>query len=334
MAVVHANRVVATSPAARAGGVRVNMRRREAQGICPGVEVLPRDLAAEARNWEPAVAAVEAFAPGVEVLGPGQLALGSRGPSRYFGGDTALAVRVAAEVEALVARAGISAGEMAHVRTSADGIAGAGTSADGMAGAWTGCCQVGIADGLFSAGLAARLAPVGEPLIVPRDSSRDFLAPVTLRALVDASLETGLPGAAGADFSGLVDLLGRLGLKTLGDFAALPAPSVLGRFGTDGLLVHRLASGLKERAVQGRLPPPDWAVASELDPPADQLQAAVFVGRALAEELQTRLIGSGLVCTRLAIEAETEYGTTLRRSWRPTMAPSVLPPSANGCDGN
>jgi protein ImuB len=57
-------------------------------------------------------------------------------------------------------------------------------------------------------------------------------------------------------------------------------------------------------------------VATELDPPAEQLQAAVFVGRALAEELHDRLIGSGLICTRLAIEAETEYGTTLRRSWR------------------
>jgi protein ImuB len=57
-------------------------------------------------------------------------------------------------------------------------------------------------------------------------------------------------------------------------------------------------------------------VATELDPPAEQMQAAVFVGRALAEQLHDRLLGAGLVCTRLAIEAETEYGTTLRRSWR------------------
>ena len=79
------------------------MRRREAQGRCPDLEVLLRDLPAEARQWEPAVAAVEAFAPGVEVLHPGQLALGSRGPSRYFGGDLALAAKVAAAVEAAVA---------------------------------------------------------------------------------------------------------------------------------------------------------------------------------------------------------------------------------------
>lgn len=314
----------------------MGMRRREAQSRCPGLEVVPQELAAEARNWEPAVAAVEAFAPGVEVLGPGRLALGSRGPSRYFGGDMALAVKVSAAVEAAVA---------------------------GEGGPWAGCCRVGVADGLFAAGLAAArvaarvpaghapaaqmaahragqqapVAPVAKPVVVPRGRSAEFLAPMPLRVLALAGLAglggLGAPagpagpggrnrrgaaqqGAPEAGFADLVDLLGRLGLKTLGDFAALPAPTVLGRFGAGGLLAHRLARGLDERPVRSRLPPPDWVVAAELDPPADQLQAAVFVGRALAEELHGRLTASGLVCTRLAIEAETEHGTTHRRSWR------------------
>ena len=64
VAVVSANQVVATSPAARAAGARAGMRRREAQARCPGLEVLLSDLPAEARWWEPAVAAVETFAPG------------------------------------------------------------------------------------------------------------------------------------------------------------------------------------------------------------------------------------------------------------------------------
>jgi protein ImuB len=272
VAVVSANRVVATSPAARAAGVRVGMRRREAQGRCPDLEVPQRDLPSEARQWEPAVAAVEAFAPGVEVLNPGQLALGARGPSRYFGGDLALAAKVAAAVEALIAAG------------------------------WAGCCKVGVADGLFAAGLAARMAPVGEALVVAKGGNAEFLAPLSVKVLDDRAT--------------LADLLVRLGLKTLGDFAALPAPSVLGRFGPEGLSAHRLARGLAERPVRGRVLPPDWVVAAELDPPADQLQAAAFLGKALADELHDRLAGAGLVCTRLAIEAETEYGTSLRRSWR------------------
>ena len=79
---------------ARAAGARAGMRRREAQARCPGLEVLLRDLPAEARWWEPVVAAVETFAPGAEVLQPGQLALGARGASRYVGGDQALAAKV------------------------------------------------------------------------------------------------------------------------------------------------------------------------------------------------------------------------------------------------
>ena len=42
--VVRANRVVATTPSARAQGVELGMRRREAQGRCPHVEVHERDL--------------------------------------------------------------------------------------------------------------------------------------------------------------------------------------------------------------------------------------------------------------------------------------------------
>ena len=86
VAVIAGNRVVAVSPAARAAGARTGMRRREVQGRCPDLEVVARDMAAEARSWEPALAAVEAFAPGVEVLGPGRLALGARGLSAISGG--------------------------------------------------------------------------------------------------------------------------------------------------------------------------------------------------------------------------------------------------------
>ncbi len=295
VAVIAGNRVVAVSPAARAAGARTGMRRREVQSRCPDLEVVARDMAAEVRSWEPALAAVEAFAPGVEVLGPGRLALGARGPSRYFGGDAPLAAKVAAGIEAVVAGMSFGSGE---------------------AGDWTGCCRVGVADGLFAAALAAQLAPPGQPLVVPREASARFLAPLPVRVLAGAELSTlgELPGTA--DMAALADLLVRLGIKTLGDFAALPAASVLGRFGTDALVAHRLARGLEGRSLQGRLPPPDWMVAADLDPPADQLHAAVFVGRALAEQLHARLVGSGLVCTRLAIEAQTEYGTSLRRSWR------------------
>jgi protein ImuB len=47
IAVIAGNRVVACSQPARAAGVARGMRRREAQGRCPELILLPRDEAAE-----------------------------------------------------------------------------------------------------------------------------------------------------------------------------------------------------------------------------------------------------------------------------------------------
>jgi protein ImuB len=301
VAAVYANRVVATSPGARAAGVRRGMRRRESQAVCPALVVVQRDEALEARTWEPVVAAVEAFAPGAEVTFPGQLAIGTRGPSRYFGGDDALAAKVLDVIEEVV---------------------GAGP----VGRAWAGRCGAGAGDSLFCASVAARLAagagsavaspsgpaPLGRSLIVPAGSAQEFLSPQPLSVL----LWPGTGAYLGEDPAGLVDLLGRLGIKTLAALASLPAPAVLARFGPAGHAAHALARGLAGRPLDIRVPGPDWQVSAEIDPPADQVQAAVFVGRALAEQLHERLSASGLVCTRLAVEAQTEHGTALRRSWR------------------
>lgn len=98
-AVFHANRVIARTPAAARRGVTHGARRRAAQRVCPELEVLAHDPAAEARRFEPVVRAVTELAPRVEVVEPGWLCLAARGPSRYFGGDAALAARLLDLVE-------------------------------------------------------------------------------------------------------------------------------------------------------------------------------------------------------------------------------------------
>lgn len=261
-AVFKANRAVACSPAARAEGVARGVRRREAQARCPHLVVLEHDPARDARVFEPIAAAVEAFAPRVEVVRPGLCAVPTRGPSRYFGGDEALAEEVG---KAVFARSG-------HP------------------------CRVGVADGLFAATLAAR-----QGRIVPAGDVAEFLAPFPVRTL---------------DRPDLADLLARLGIRTLGQFAAVPPKNVLARFGTDGALAHRLARGLDERPPATRTPPPNLIVERELDPPAHRVDTAAFVGKALADELHERLARLGLACTRVAVEAETVQGESLRRLWR------------------
>jgi len=114
----------------------------------------------------------------------------------------------------------------------------------------------------------------------------------------------------------LVDVLQRLGLRTLGDLAALPAQDVLARFGNDGAVAHRLASGFDERPPATRPPSPELAVQAVFDEPAERVDIAAFVGRSLADELHAKLSARGHVCTRLLIVAETEHGERLERLWR------------------
>ena len=66
----------------------------------------------------------------------------------------------------------------------------------------------------------------------------------------------------------LVPLLRRLGVRTLGDFAALPADDVLGRFGAAGAHLHALAAGLDSRAVVPREPPEELDCVVEFEPAA------------------------------------------------------------------
>jgi protein ImuB len=269
-AVFSANRVVACTPAARAHGVRRHQRRREAQARCPELAVLAHDPSRDARVFEPVAAAMEALTPRIELTRPGQLAFPTLGPSRYWGGDQALAER------ALTLAAGALDGGPP--------------------------IRVGVADGPFTAALAARAASPARPvLVVAPGGSAGFLAPLPLTAL---------------DAPELTDVLGRLGLRCLGDLAALTASDVLARFGAQGLTAWHLAAGLDEKPPATEPPPPELTVAAELDPPAEQVGPAAFVARGLAGELYRRLTERGSACTRVVVGAETEHGEVIERVWR------------------
>jgi protein ImuB len=274
VAVVFANRVVACSEAARVEGVECGLRRRQAESRCPGIVMVADDPGRDVRAFEPVVAAVEAFTPGVEIVRPGVCAFVTRGPSRYFGGDASLAAKVARAVDGVLA--GMASGAPR--------------------------CRVGVADGRLAAELAA-LSSRGEPVVVARGGSRAFLADFSV-------------AAATAGDADRADLLVRLGIRTLGDLAALPLPAVLARFGTEGATSCRRARGLDELPLAARTPPPDLAVTAELDPPVDRLETVAFLARSLAEELHLALATRGLAATRVLVEAETEHGEWLARRWR------------------
>ena len=107
-----------------------------------------------------------------------------------------------------------------------------------VAGVTEGCdppvgLKMGVAEGVFAAALASQVGAV-----VPSGGTPAFLAPWPVAELATPALG---------------ELLPRLGLRTLGEFAALEPADVAARFGAAGALRHRLARG-----AEGELP--DWRV--------------------------------------------------------------------------
>lgn len=280
VAVLSANRVVGTSPAARVAGITDGLRRREAQRRCPEVRVVERDVDREARAFGRILATLDAITPRVEIHAPGRCAFPTRGPSRYFGGDEAVAARVRDLVGRLLAER------------------------DG--------CGVGVADGAFAATLAAQrsLARAGSPpVVVAPGRSAEFVAPLPVTSLAS-------PGPIAAE---VIDVIVRLGLRRLGEVAAIPRADLLARFGNDGALAHRLASGDDDRPAHLVAPPADLDQTVELDPPAERVDQVAFVAKSLADRLVAALGSRGLACTRLVVVIEVADGdvpAVIERSWR------------------
>lgn len=272
-AVQDGRRITAVSALARAQGVRRGMRLRAAQECCPDIELLPVDEGRDTREFEPVAVAVETLVAGLEIARPGLVLLPAGGASRYHGSEENLARRL---VETVGERTGHE-------------------------------CQVGIADGILAAVLAARTSQ-----ILPPGASVAHLAPQPLEALLHASTT---PQAV-AEVRELIDLWGRLGLRTLGDLTALAEADVHTRFGAQGRWAHRLARGADLRPPARRRIEADIEVGCVLDPPAERVDIAAFAARSLAEELYTLVLERSVTCGRIRITARTESGTDLVRTWR------------------
>lgn len=276
-ALVHGGVVTACTESARAHGVRVGQRRRLAQGRAPALQMLPHDTAQDERAFLPVLRLIEEHAPGVHLLRPGLAALRSRGISRYHGGEGA----AAAALRRILAAAGYPE------------------------------ARVGVADGMFTAELAARAALAAETdeagadetsgwALVPPGEARAFLAPFPLSVLGEPEL---------------ADLLRRLGITTLGGFAELDEVSVRGRFGEHGARLHALARGADSRPPTPRPPDPQLAREIEFDAPLGQSDQIAFAVRQTADAVMLALADASAVCTEVRIDLTDDDGAVFSRTW-------------------
>jgi protein ImuB len=191
------------SLAAEAFGIHPAMRLGEALSRCPQLTLVPPDPAGVADLWERLLVRLEGIGAAVEPERPGLVCFDASGMLRLHGG-----------IE------GVLRATRGALRTAA---------------------RFGVAPSRFAAVAAATRARARRPEIVagggsssadPRRAARAYLAPLPVALLRARPALAELPEA-----------LERLGVKTLGELAQLPAAALADRFGRLGLNAHELARG-------------------------------------------------------------------------------------------
>ncbi|MGA2009105.1 MAG: hypothetical protein ABSH51_01025 [Solirubrobacteraceae bacterium] len=196
------------SLAAEAFGVQPGMRLGEALARCPELTLVSPDPAGVADLWERLLVRLESIGAAVEPERPGLVCFDARGLLRLHGGI--------------------------------EGVLGAARRALRVP------ARLGVAPSRFAAVAAATRARVRRPEIVAggrrgsgaspeledRERARRYLASLPVALLRARPALADLPVA-----------LERLGVRTLGELAALPTAALADRFGKRGLMAHELACG-------------------------------------------------------------------------------------------
>lgn len=165
--------------------------------------------------------------------------------------------------------------------------------------------RLGIGDDLFTAEQAARTTAVQSWKVVPAGGSASFLRPLPVHVLQ----------GDGPQGRGLVSLLQRLGLHTLGDFADLPGEAVEHRLSTYGARMWRRARGDDPALFAARTPPPELEAEVSFEPALDSVEAITFSVRTTAERFVSQLAHHQLVATGVRVEAESDGVVCSSRAW-------------------
>lgn len=271
-----AARLIAATRLARRSGLRPGMNLSQARALLPKLHVRPRDQECERAAQEAILEVAQSYSPRVEDAEEGTLYLDIRGLDRHFspkgqahsGENTSKKTEYLEEAERSLAR---------DLLARADREAGM--------PAW-----VGIASSKLGARIAAQQPPT--PQIIAPNREALFLAPMPLSRLSPEAV--------------VYETLHRWGIRTIGDFAALPANEVSGRLGSLGHKLHEQARGIDVQPLVPYHPPDVFHEGMDLDWPLVSLEPFLFVARAALDRLCKRLDSAGFACLRLDLSLRLE----------------------------
>jgi len=171
--------------------------------------------------------------------------------------------------------------------------------------------RLGVGANKFVSRVAAGRAAADQPCVVPAGQEAAFLDPLPIALAPVPPL--------------LLERLQVLGLHTLGAVAALPGPALWQQFGADGVRLYELAHGIDRTPLRPWQPPPRLSETTAFDPPLEDREALLFVGRRQADRLGERLVQAALACTQVSVRLDGDG----KPAWSRVMR---LPRAVGGSD--
>lgn len=265
--------------------------------MCIMVGSADGDPASTLVGSETVVSALGEFSPGVEIIEPGTYLIPTLGPARYHGGEEALAHQVYRNVVSVLGTTWTA--RPVVVVTVADGPGMSILVARDAMGRSMSTDGPGAGDGS------------GRILVLGDGSDVDHLAALPIGNVAHL-LDTRT-----------IELFLRLGLVTIGAFAALSGADVRSRFGSEVARVHRLVNGIEREPSRPMIPETDMGETRSLEPPLATVDQMAFVARSMAHDLMERLSSRSLGADILRITVETDAGQRMERVWRVERGLSV-----------
>lgn len=290
------------SAAAETFGVRAGMRLAEALGRCPALVLVPGDPVRAEAVWEETLRRLEGIGAAVEPARPGEAFFQIESLRALYGSPEAILVR---------GRRALGSARL-----------GAGP---------TRLCA-------FSA--AKRMRARRPPPVIGERAAGRLIAGLPLAALRDAIAWARIGGGRSAAAEGrvwrdvdCVDSLERLGVRTLGELAELPADALADRFGETGLLALRIARGADEplrprhphEELLERLTLPEAASGQQLERALELLVERLLAHPARAARtfrrlrLEARLAGGGGWRAEVTLRNATAGAERLRLALAPQL---------------
>jgi nucleotidyltransferase/DNA polymerase involved in DNA repair len=152
----------------------------------------------------------------------------------------------------------------------------------------------------FTAQAAARRTRPGRLLAVPTAREREFLTPLPVSLLPLAK--------------DVLRRLGFLGLRTLGQYAALPPAAVWQQFGRAGKQAHRYARGEDDRPIVPRWQTPTLAASYDFEAPLVEQGRLLVSAQRLLGPLLAQLRGNLQACGQVHLAVHFDDGSAQERT--------------------